>query len=482
MGIAAMLGGGCSPESFVLIEPPAPFDGPGALLSVDFISSHGDVIMGSTGVLGSGDGRFETFRWTRAAGWQLLGYPGGFTTNKPLIVSTVSKVALDGEVVVGFVLGADPDNPAGAPAASDSMAFRWTEAGGLVGLSAPLDTAPAFVTMDLSADGSTVVGSTGGHAFRWTVDAGTQDLGTLPGHLQSRALAVSADGSTVVGASSPTALGATPVQDRSLLQDWSLFKWTAAGGVVPLPTPPTMVSCETRPGLLSADGATVFGSCSMGLGLPGGLFRWDSTGVHSLGPLPPFSIGEPRAMTREGAVLVGDIDAAQPGGLFGSFRWTAASGLTFSVGPSGTGYPSFTEEAIDADGSVVVGTQGGTPARWIDGADLQLLALPAAFVDGRLLSVSADGTIAAGQVTPAVPSNAPSDATPPPSAAVWDATSRVCLVADLFRSRTLDLRGIPLRDAWIAADGTSLAGTAALAGQRPGLWIAESPRFTCPPP
>jgi probable HAF family extracellular repeat protein len=75
----------------------------------------------------------------------------------------------------------------------------------------------------VSADGSVVVGISGGRAFRWTAARGMQDLGTLGGYL-SVAHGVSADGSVVVG-EAQNAAG----QRRA-------FRWTAARGMQDLGT------------------------------------------------------------------------------------------------------------------------------------------------------------------------------------------------------------------------------------------------------
>src|SRR5438552_4159689 len=66
----------------------------------------------------------------------------------------------------------------------------------------------------ISANGSTIVGNSGPHAFRWTESGGMQDLGVLPGGQVSVAWSVSADGAVVVGEA-----------DNS--QARRAFRWTA---------------------------------------------------------------------------------------------------------------------------------------------------------------------------------------------------------------------------------------------------------------
>ena len=78
----------------------------------------------------------------------------------------------------------------------------------------------------VSADGSTVVGrglsTPGFEAFRWTQAGGMVGLGDLPGGpFRSDAFGVSADGSVVVGRAFPSNREAA-------------FRWTQAGGMVGL--------------------------------------------------------------------------------------------------------------------------------------------------------------------------------------------------------------------------------------------------------
>src|SRR5258705_11030150 len=80
-----------------------------------------------------------------------------------------------------------------------------------------------------SADGSVVVGSSGGNrAFLWTRAGGMVDLGALGGGTTAYAADVSDDGSVVVGTSY------APEGPR-------VFRWTVAGGIperVPFLPPP----------------------------------------------------------------------------------------------------------------------------------------------------------------------------------------------------------------------------------------------------
>jgi probable HAF family extracellular repeat protein len=109
-------------------------------------------------------------------------------------------------------------------------AFRWTAAGGMVGLGAlPLGTNGFYSrAYGVSGDGTVVVGesnSAQGHeAFRWTAAGGMVSLGTLPNDRtvrRSTAYGVSGDGTVVVGES-----------DSARQHSGEPFRWTAAGGMV----------------------------------------------------------------------------------------------------------------------------------------------------------------------------------------------------------------------------------------------------------
>jgi probable HAF family extracellular repeat protein len=104
------------------------------------------------------------------------------------IQSIASAASADGGVVVG----------SSALNVSVSQAFRWTAAGGMVGLGFVSGQTESDAT-SVSADGSVVVGTSGNLSFRWTAAGGMVSLGLRPGTTQIIANAVSANGTIIAG-------------------------------------------------------------------------------------------------------------------------------------------------------------------------------------------------------------------------------------------------------------------------------------------
>jgi len=221
----------------------------------------------------------------------------------------------------------------GSNSASGFEAFRWTAAGGMVGLGV-LPGGTGSIASGTSTDGSIVVGISGSsstqvaEAFRWTA-AGMIGLGVLPGGTDSFANGVSANGRVVVGMANDAAR-------------FQAIRWTQGSGIVSLGAPLTEAFAT------SADGSVVVGDTS---GLVHA-FRWTEEGVTDLGTVDG-GVGNSSAfgVSLDGSVIVGSSQLA--GGSV-PYRWTEATGMV-SLGllPGDTHGVAF---GVSANGSVVIGS------------------------------------------------------------------------------------------------------------------------------
>jgi len=190
------------------------------------ISDDGSIIVGSDG----------TDHFGMAAVWDGDDHYtiGALSSTQPY--SRANAVSGDGTIIVGHT---EVREDGGV----DRGAFRWTDAGGmvpLVNLVGGYHRAEAF---DISADGSVIVGSSrsdagvdhwgGGpveEAFRWTEAGGMVGLGDLPGGgFRSSASATSADGSVIVGMSETDVVVIPPMGDWRHVS--SPFIWTEQAGM-----------------------------------------------------------------------------------------------------------------------------------------------------------------------------------------------------------------------------------------------------------
>jgi probable HAF family extracellular repeat protein len=307
--------------------------------------------------------------------------PASFQVLDSLSTNSAAAVSADGVFVVGS-----------SDTASGQRAFRWSAGTGLQNLGTlpgGMDSAARAV----SADGSVVVGvagtASGEHAFRWSEVTGMQDLGVVPAGMESVATRVSADGTVVVGQSNLTS------------QNYSAFRWTGAGGMVVL-----------GPGFatgLSSDGSVVVGyGTGIGASQSEDAFRWILGGYQTaLGPSVEPGATWPSSISSDGQVIVGyRLDANRN---YRAFRWTEADGAV-SLPPLAADDPSYADcygYDTNRDGSVVVGADdNGTSSSVIDavvwtaatGTVRVVDQLPAGSVPPDWLLRTANGVSADGHV------------------------------------------------------------------------------------
>jgi probable HAF family extracellular repeat protein len=207
------------------------------------------------------------------------------------------------------------------------------------------------VANGVSADGSTVVGTSGGEAFKWTAATGMVGLGTLPNpfgspNIGSYVAGVSGDGSTVVG----TGYAFSPdLVDESL----EAFVWTPTTGMVGLgglPGGPLQWDGSSYSWAhgVSADGSTVVGH-SVNAQNHAEAFVWRAaTGMVGLGTLPGDYLSIALGVSGDGSTVVGYSDVSPSH----AFIWTAATGM---VGLGSLHGWASVATGVSGDGSTVVG-------------------------------------------------------------------------------------------------------------------------------
>lgn len=234
--------------------------------------------------------------------------------------ASASAVSADGSTVVG---------------SSGSRAFRWTKTEGMRDLGV-LPGQSGSLARFVSDYGDVVVGTSGTRAFRWTASQGMQDLGMIsvpPGWVPlAQPQAMSWDGSAVAGLVIPANASGGIVA----------FHWTLQGGMRDVSPGRFMYASG-----VSADGRTVFGASP---GDTGAGYLWTvAGGIKDLRTLTGSPYVDPCAVSYDGSVVAGST-------FVRAFRWSAASGMQeFGVLPGDT-YAEAT--AMSENTSVIVGQSG----------------------------------------------------------------------------------------------------------------------------
>lgn len=230
-----------------------------------------------------------------------LGLPGAESTSIYAL-----EMSADGSTIVGY-----------SEAAGDKEAWRWTAETGVVALQDQLGdpSTTSWVSGNVvSPDGSVISGNRTLNGVRegfiWTEETGIVGLGGVPDALYTSAADNSADGSIVSG--SATLKTARP---------WAIAtRWTEATGWVSLGT--TEGAAGTKAGEISADGSVFRGRSWLPPADPNDpsinqFWIWtEDTGFEVLGE------GIANDMTSDGSVIVGFTPYP-----YRPFRWTRETGV-----------------------------------------------------------------------------------------------------------------------------------------------------------
>jgi probable HAF family extracellular repeat protein len=308
-----------------------------------------------------------------------------------------------------------------------------------------------------TANFPTTGGGTMGRAYRWTPATGIVNLGTLPSTLTfpySDAYAVSADGQVVVG-------GSFTSFDRG-------FRWS--GGVM-AELPVLAGTSESYARAMTPNGATIVGSCAAPAG--GRVVRWTAAGVEDLGAPPWRAHAGAAAVSADGAVIVGTAaTVSQEDGR----AFVLEGGVWTDLGVL-PGMQRSEGRLVSADGRVVVGRcLSPLPAQpqvfvWTREGGMQPLPPPAGVASITPLGISGDGAVIVGS---------PGGSGPDPDGFVWTRWGGMRNCKTVLQDMGVNLDGWTGVMAWdLTADGRTLAGTAkSSTGYR--AWVATLPEgFGC---
>jgi len=332
------------------------------------VSADGSVVVG---VSDSGDATVgdEAFRWENGVMVGLGGIPaccrGGrcLPPNIDPCASEANGVSADGSVIVG---------------ASGGVALRWQ--GGVMteltdDCSGPIADIGSGTASAVSADGSVIVGSCG-EAFRWTELDGAVLLGTLSGGTSgSSGRGVSTDGSVVVGSSSAAgspgvpAPGCLPTKGDGNVDE--AFRWE--DGVLDRLGDLPRGAFLSEASAASADGAVVAGSSQSDLCSEA--FRWEDGVMTGLGSLPGAIASQARAVSADGSLIVGEATFELSPLQTEAFLWNETDGirslasvLMDDFGIDLSGWTLTRASGISADRRTIVGegvNPSGFPEGWI---------------------------------------------------------------------------------------------------------------------
>ena len=320
--------------------------------------------------------------------------------------------------------------------------------------------------LDVSADGSTVVGNSHiigkyepapGYintrdtveAFRWTQKSGMQGLGDLPGgRFRSDATKVSADGSIVVGVGESDGFRGKP------------FRWTQQGGIEMLTGIVEQGQSYFVSGL-SADGSIVVGT-RIGATVGPDVFHWTEDGgeeiITELAAPPEY----PPDISADGSTIAG-YDQTE------AVRLTQNGGIERLGDLPGGKFKSI-PKAISADSSTVVGVSesanGNEAFRWTQKGGMQGLGdLPGGKFDSTANDVSADGSTVVGS----------SEGANGKKAFIWNRKNGMRSLQEILtKDFAIDLTGWSLEEATaISDDGLTIVGNGTNPDGNQEAWIVR---------
>jgi probable HAF family extracellular repeat protein len=310
----------------------------------------------------------------------------------------------------------------------------------LVPVPIPAGEDNTFGPITTNRDGCSVACWGGVHAFTWSIGHDVQDISTnldpvLQGLTYFYPAAISDDGSVIVGHASP--FGPTSQG----------FRWNRNTGVMSDLGDMGNTSPVIAVRAVSGDGSIIVGFIDGDTDIQTG-FRWTvETGMQ---PIPELT--DTTCITRDGSVIVGWLNDGAP--------YRHAIRIS-SAGAENIG--DFTPAAISDDGDTIVGYFYG-PVRWTRAGGLQPLPIATSDLqDSGVSSVTADGSLSAGNF-----SWSPSG---PFLACLWGPSGSAIDLNVYLPSIGMDLGGWTLDACAISKDGSVLIARGIRNDQHQGFYI-----------
>lgn len=194
---------------------------------------------------------------------------------------------------------------------------------------------------------------------------------------------------------------------------------------------------------LTRDGSVVVGGSSIGLDFQYRAVRWTrDTGIQELTGLPGIDDSQANGVSNDGSIIVGSS------GRF-PCRWIDGVPTSLPMLPE---WGSASADDVSADGRVAVGrfdhpTLGARPVRWADDEPITPLGMLNAS-RGRVLALSSDGNLAVGSLD-----------FPLPRAAIWDELGNATVLPEPHPGRASQANGLTTDDSLIIGFARSDACT-----------------------
>ena len=268
------------------------------------LTPDGSIVVGAAV---NGNGNWEAFKWTEAEGLVGLGF---LNPDVMFPRSIAAAITPDGRLIAGSSAYGDW--------LGDLEAIIWNPDGTMteLGFTNEPGIDQASQAGDLSDDGGVIVGIDGDAAsrcvaFRWTEATGMISLGDLPGgYTVGRAHGVSADGSVIAGS------GAVAMYDREA------FRWTESEGMVALGRLPGYQESDAQD--ISDDGRCIVGYCENEGTAEA--FRWNAEeGMIGLGVGASWNSSRAYQTNADGRLIAGSLDEEEVD--YEAFIWSKPAGV-----------------------------------------------------------------------------------------------------------------------------------------------------------